>query len=822
MMRSEARTEAALAHLAAFFDELEARFVERRDPLAQIALALISKQHVLMTGPPGTAKSQLAAAVVSRILDETTGSPSVFARQITESTVQTELIGAVDFRTLVDSGRTVHFTDEGLLGSVHAFLDEVLDGRDMLLRSTLNLLEERELKQGNRITRGAIECALMTTNRYLTEVLEENRRTLLAFVDRIAFVSFVPRTFANPDHLRAVVRASVEARAPLTARLTIQDVDALQALASEVVVPGWLGAEVADLVTSYEQRTGELERADPAFVATRYVSARTAVRLAQLLRAIVVLDKARGRRDRPLVAERADLATLRLALMVAGPRPDELDALLAQEHEPRERRQLTIMKAESEVFAEVLAEICLRPVPDPPQARTPVPTPESIGATAAPSPAGATSVEASQEGEPAEEPPRPPQPISLAIDGHDVATVRALLERSRALTEPTDRGLARELRGRALELLGQLVSLGAITPGPVPRDVTRAEEELAAHRDACELREALVAEGAEIGSAEAHAARWERGLDRVLARVHAAIDAHAAELVANSALDRAGGLEVALASLAPLVPAMRRMERVLRTITADPERTSLGGVTLGARLGPIVETAYRRVVPITSDAMRRRVIEVLGHLATLRLERALEPSSHLAWIADALVSGERDLGPALDQAGSLLDGYRRLRSPAARSDLAIVLAELALLVGHDEDPARPPLARASAALDCLPAPLRAEIARRDLASIEAALACLEAWDAAEPESVALAEVIANEKAVVRMSLECQLLATLFPGHAEAARAQATRAQALEARRSARALEAARGATELRWSGATAIATEPSEPEATSPSAGTPA
>ena len=83
-----------------------------------------------------------------------------------------------------------------MLGEVHAFLDEVFDGRDMLLRSTLNLLLERELKQGGRTTHGRIECAFMTSNRYIAEVLESSRDVLLAFLDRIAFVSFVPRGFA--------------------------------------------------------------------------------------------------------------------------------------------------------------------------------------------------------------------------------------------------------------------------------------------------------------------------------------------------------------------------------------------------------------------------------------------------------------------------------------------------------------------------------------------------------------------------------------------------------------------------------------------------
>ena len=86
--------------------------------------------------------------MLGRITDATTGEPSLFARQFTENTVLTDLVGPIDFETLMETGRSQHFTDEGVIGSVHAFLDEVFDGRDMLLGSTLNLLGERELKQG--------------------------------------------------------------------------------------------------------------------------------------------------------------------------------------------------------------------------------------------------------------------------------------------------------------------------------------------------------------------------------------------------------------------------------------------------------------------------------------------------------------------------------------------------------------------------------------------------------------------------------------------------------------------------------------------------
>ena len=80
----------------------------------------------------------------------------------------------------------------------------------------------------------------MTTNRYLAEVLEGSRETLLAFVDRIAFVVVRARR-ASP--IRRASGASLRSQVggarprPLVAPLTIQDLDVLQAAADRVVVP---------------------------------------------------------------------------------------------------------------------------------------------------------------------------------------------------------------------------------------------------------------------------------------------------------------------------------------------------------------------------------------------------------------------------------------------------------------------------------------------------------------------------------------------------------------------------------------------------------
>ncbi len=189
----DARFTESSAAFRGFFSELKEAFVERESLFTQLELALLCKEHVLIIGPPGTAKSAIAGAVLGRIVDEKSGKPSLFSKQLAENTVQTDLIGPVDFKVLTETGRTEHLTEEGMLGAVHAFLDEVFDGRDMLLRSILNVLHERELKHGRKVTPGRCECAVMTSNRYLSEVLQRSPETLQAFADRISFICFAPR-----------------------------------------------------------------------------------------------------------------------------------------------------------------------------------------------------------------------------------------------------------------------------------------------------------------------------------------------------------------------------------------------------------------------------------------------------------------------------------------------------------------------------------------------------------------------------------------------------------------------------------------------------
>src|SRR3954452_19375402 len=115
-----------------------------------------------------------------------------------------------------------------MLGAVHAFLDEVFDGRDMLLRSILNVLHERELKHGRKVTAGKLECAVMTSNRYLSEAVSRAPELLLAFADRLSFICYVPKSFARDGSRAAMLRRATSGQRPeLRETLTIQHLDTL-------------------------------------------------------------------------------------------------------------------------------------------------------------------------------------------------------------------------------------------------------------------------------------------------------------------------------------------------------------------------------------------------------------------------------------------------------------------------------------------------------------------------------------------------------------------------------------------------------------------
>ncbi|MBX3204432.1 MAG: AAA family ATPase [Labilithrix sp.] len=767
---------AAAERFRGFFTELGRTFVERDDLLAQVALALLSREHVLMTGPPGTAKSGIAASVLGRIVDERTGKPSVFARQFTESTVQTDLVGPIDFKTLMQTGRTEHFTDEGMLGAVHAFLDEVLDGRDMLLRTTLNVLHERELKQGTKTTSGQIECALMTTNRYLAEVLEGSRETLLAFVDRIAFVSFVPKGFCEPASLGRVVRSQIGGARPraFASLLTIQDLDVLQAAADRVVVPDEICSALCTLCEHLDADLATAAKHDPTFQPTRYLSTRTAVRLGRILRAVCVYDAVMNGTPRSFEVERDDLAMLRLSLLLSGPDHGKLGRLLERETDPRERRQLSILRTEREIFDRALARVprtARRPAKQAPDlgalereveraiaVREPGPggyeDPGALIQTAAKLAAvsdggGAGALEAASLLDTtlahlAERALRIGTTAGAGPDAgstDDVVAELADLADGLEKASGSTRPVARWLRGRAIRILLDAAALSSADVGAsldaraddassLAGAATRAARGIARLERMLGTCATLRAAGAEEPAADT----FDRAIGVAVVRVEDELveiwDAAFRDSVAR-ALGRLGPEQLGVL-LAALGPALADIDEVgARLAKLGGRADSLKARVVAPRIEPLVRAAFERVDTGERVELVAAVGTLVEHLRESGLQNVIPKATVLRFAVAALARSEKKLSPRGPAARPDFAAYRELRASEQRVSLAYTTIELALRIAPDKPvatgAAEELVGGVSSFIGALPDDLRREIVELDLARIVRAVSLVEAW-----------------------------------------------------------------------------------------------
>lgn len=150
-----------------------------REQLAElIVLAAVAQEHLLVIGPPGTAKS----AIVRRVAGALGG--RYFEYLLGRFTEPSELFGPVDLRKLREG--VVETDVTGMLPEADVvFLDEVFLGSTAVLNTLLGILNERRFRRGQTVHQCPLRVCVGAAN-----ALPDDE-SLAAFADRFLLHLFV-------------------------------------------------------------------------------------------------------------------------------------------------------------------------------------------------------------------------------------------------------------------------------------------------------------------------------------------------------------------------------------------------------------------------------------------------------------------------------------------------------------------------------------------------------------------------------------------------------------------------------------------------------
>ena len=173
------RSETAFVHakFAATRTEMAAALIERDDEIDLVLTALIAKEHVLLVGPPGCAKSLL----LDSIMKWTNGTK--FAILLTKYTVPEEVVGPVSLAGLKDD-RYIRITAGKLPEADFAYCDEVFKASSAILNTLLRILNERTFDAGDGAKKVPLKLCVGASNEWPSP---ETGKELAALFDRFCF-----------------------------------------------------------------------------------------------------------------------------------------------------------------------------------------------------------------------------------------------------------------------------------------------------------------------------------------------------------------------------------------------------------------------------------------------------------------------------------------------------------------------------------------------------------------------------------------------------------------------------------------------------------
>lgn len=172
-----ARASAAFGELAR---QMGSQFLDKQEIIRLMVISAIAGEHMLIVGPPGTAKSAMID-MFARLIDA-----KYFEYLLTRFTEPNELFGPVDIAAFRE-GRYTRRIDNMLPTAEVVFLDEIFKSNSAILNSLLHVINERKFQNGPEVLKVPLISLFAASNevpndeslaamfdRFLVRVLSDN------------------------------------------------------------------------------------------------------------------------------------------------------------------------------------------------------------------------------------------------------------------------------------------------------------------------------------------------------------------------------------------------------------------------------------------------------------------------------------------------------------------------------------------------------------------------------------------------------------------------------------------------------------------------
>ncbi len=261
-----------------------------RDELADACfLAFAARKHVLIYGPPGTGKTNFARQIFGQIEGGRT-----FDVSLTKCDEDFMLFGGLDIEEW-RKGNIQFNVENSLADCDFALLNEMFDGNEAVLRSMLDILNEREFNRGSHIIKNCpLRSAIATSN-----FMRQNEN-MTAVIDRFLVRAKVDFLSDSKDRMEMYKRYSARTPGPI-GTITMAELDTI---AEQVHSPN--GVTIEDRVFGLFDKIVN----ETASETKQIISDRRKNEVLDLLKAKCLIEGQTVARDEDLLAVKYALVTL--------------------------------------------------------------------------------------------------------------------------------------------------------------------------------------------------------------------------------------------------------------------------------------------------------------------------------------------------------------------------------------------------------------------------------------------------------------------------------------------------------------------------------